>query len=231
MARLRKREVNGHVLPLLLFLRDGWGWEQILPTLVDGVKRSWAIDRPALNQPSRVQTVEDLIDNAQQGEEWCKLPHPQAVRSARTWLHSLIWYGEPAAGSTMAPFVTQTVPDVLNVRLGPQEKIKLEELAHHIEEKRADLHLSAHDLADWVTTLDATSVERGRLWFRQGIHILRQQSQDGGNPLTLGGKSRAEITVDLRAQRGRPTAAHLLGWCIVQAMVAATLAEGVSLDR
>src|SRR4051794_26911641 len=26
MARLRKRGVNGRVLPLLLWMRDGWGW-------------------------------------------------------------------------------------------------------------------------------------------------------------------------------------------------------------
>src|SRR4051812_10211499 len=53
MARLRKRDVNGHVLPLLLFLADGWGWPNILPTLQNAAAKATELDRRHLNQPTR----------------------------------------------------------------------------------------------------------------------------------------------------------------------------------
>lgn len=33
LGRLRRRGVNGRVLPLLAFVYDGWGWEHVLPAV------------------------------------------------------------------------------------------------------------------------------------------------------------------------------------------------------
>jgi hypothetical protein len=237
MARLRKPRVNGHgvnghVLPLLLFLRDGWGWKHILPRLMAATARSWELDRRYLNRPWKVQTDADLLSNAEADGPWQQLPQAEAFLLFRQWLWSMLWYGEPASGTMAVPAMLETLPAVLDVEVRPRERVELEVLARGWEQKRAALNLAAKNLPAWLLTLDSVAVERGRRCFCRYTRELRREKQKelrgkhgGTNPLTLGGMSPSEIAADLRKYRGRLTAANMLACAIAQAMVIAQMEE------
>lgn len=228
-ARLRRRGVNGHVLPLLLFLFDGWGWAAILPAVQEAATKAWELDRRHLNRPTRVRSRDDVIDNAERLGEWSERPDWEAVRSFRTWLHTAVWTGAPEPGSSIVPILTTTLAEALGLALDPQERAAAAALARGYEQRRAALGLATADLPAWLEMLDAATVERGRVLFWDFARLMRlvQRLTDpiggGGNPLTLGGTPPAELAADLRAQPGRLTPAQVLGVCIAQAMVMAAL--------
>lgn len=233
IARLRQRGVNGHVLPLLLFLDDGWGWARILPALIDAARTSWTLDRAYINQPTRVRTAINLLENAGRGDAWHALPDPGAFLAFRRWLFSMAWSGEPVAGATMVPLMASLLPEMLGKELTGEQLAAVEVFARQAEQRRIDLHLSAADLPAWLAALEPADVDRGRVLFRTWLRLIRQlnrrQNPNGGgaNPLTLGGFSKTEIADYLRGAHGRVTAAQMLGGFIAQAMVAAKQMEGL----
>lgn len=222
MARLRKHGVNGHVLPLLLFLDDGWGWAQILPDLQAAAAKSWALDRAQMNQPTRVKTAADLRDNAQQTEEWAGDPRQPAIADFRTWRSEQAWFGQASGASSPVPFLVDVVPSMLGrERSAEQRETELARAAALVQ-WRAALHLPGADVGAWLARLDPAAVERGRVLFWQGVQAMRRLRRTAGlpgsNPLTLGGLSPAELAAFLRGSPGRFTPAQVLGGCIAQAM-------------
>jgi hypothetical protein len=224
IARLRKRGVKGHVLPLLLFLADGWGWEQILPDLQKAVAKAWALDRSYLNKPNRVRTPDDLLDNAQDAEEWIDHPDHRAIVDLRSWLYSQGWYGKTQGNASPIPFMITTLPNLLGVK--PTEEQQAQ--AQSYVARREALQLPTSDLQAWLGTLDHDAVERGRAMFWDMVRFARLQRRKEGlpgtNPLTMGGETPSKIAAYFRARTGRMTPAQVLGVCIAQAMVMGAIA-------
>jgi hypothetical protein len=228
MARLRKRGVNGHVLPLLLFLEDGWGWEKILPDLQAAVEKSWMLDRAYLNKPTRVRTHQDLLDNAQETEARVGHPDHAAIKDLRAWLYGHSWYGEPLGDASPLAFMTDTLPTLLGEEVSVSNAAEMVSRAEDYIERREALHLPTNQVAGWLAILDAESVERGRTMFWMTLRVIRQHGRrsglPGNNPLTLGGVSPSQIAAYFRSSTGRLTPAQVLGACISQAMMMALIA-------
>jgi hypothetical protein len=232
MARLRKRGVNGHVLPLLLFLADGWGWEHILPTLQRAVDKAWRLDRAYLNQPTRVRTPDDLLDNAHDVEMWIGRPNHRTVVDLRSWLYSQGWYGETHGNGSPVPYMTTMLPKSLGLDLPAESQDAARVQGRAYVDRREALHLPASGVAAWLETLTPEAVAQGRIMFWYMVRMMRQQHHKAAmagssNPLTLGGESAAEIGAYLRGSTGRLTAAQMLGAFIAQAMLMGVISGGV----
>ncbi len=228
MARLRKRGVNGHVLPLLLFLEDGWGWEKILLDLQTAVAKSWALDRAYLNKPTRVRTRGDLLENAQEAEAWAGHPDHGAVKDLRAWLFGQEWYGESLGNASPLAFMTHALPSLLGIDSSSTQDVTAAGEAERYVQQREALQLPASNVGAWLTTLDAESVERGRKMFWEAVQLMRRHRRrsglPGSNPLTLGGLGSAEIAAYFRGSTGRLTPSQVLGACISQAMLMGVIA-------
>ncbi len=227
VARLRRLGVDGRVLPLLAFIRDGWGWATILPKVQRAAARSWELDRRSLNRPTRVQAVVDLLDNADTGRadsgpfDWTTETLP-----ARQFLATAVWTGRPAAGTTMIPAslaLLRTVAGSAELDVGGMTAA-----GEAIEARRRELALPARDVPTWLAALDPAAVARGRRVFRAQAQayrrLVRQQGRTGSaNPLSMFGESRRGLARWLRQQKGRPTASLLLAGRISEAMFAGAL--------
>ncbi len=231
MARLRQRGVNGKVLPLLLFLADGWGWLGILPGLQEACAKSGELDRRHMGRHGRVRTRDDLVDNASQVEEWMDRPDWREIRQFRTWLYTASWFGDPEPGSNPTGITMATLRDLPGPPVAPEQLAELEVLSRRAAATRAALLPPATEMDDWLASLDPASVERGRVVFWRMVRLARWLRRLGGlpgsNPLTLGGMTPAQIAANLRASPGRPTPAQILGACIVQAMAHAKVEEAL----
>ena len=227
LARLRHLGVNGRVLPLLAFIRDGWGWTQILPTLQHAAARSWEMERRSLNRPTRVQAVVDLLDNVDPGRsdsgpfDW----HTETL-PARQFVATAVWTGRPAAGTTMIPAaiaLTRTVTGSAEL-----DVVLMTALGEAIEARRRELGLASRDRPAWLATLDPTAVARGRRILRAQLGAFRRAVRLRGktgsaNPLTMFGESRIGLEQRLRQETGRPTASLFLADRIGEAMCAGAL--------
>jgi len=229
-ARLRKRGVNGHVLPLLLFLEDGWGWDAILPDVQAAVTKSAAVDRRHMNQPKRIQSEDDLLDKAEDVEEYYGHPHFDEIRGMRKWIHSQTWFGETKGDGSPVEFMVNALPEMLGVPVSPQAKEEAQSQAEELVAAREALTLAAPEpeIGAWLATLDTVTVERGRLMFWTMVRVSRLQRRrnhlPGSNPLTLCGESPQAIASYLRESKGRFTAAQMLATIIAQAMLMASIA-------
>ena len=234
IARLRKRGVNGHVLPLLLFLSDGWGWNEILSALQTACAKMWEIDRRHMSHPNRVRSRDDLLDNAQDDEAWADRRDAGAIRDYRTFLYTANWYGTPDPAGSTAPLVANTLPQALSVELTQQERTAGAVLARKSEAVRTELGIAGADFGPWLASLGPDQVDRGRRFMLQSISILRafnsrvEVDRISTNPLTLGGRSASEIAAHLRASPGRLTPAQLLAAMIAQAMLNSEVAAGAA---
>lgn len=227
IARLRRRGVNGGVLPLLAFIRDGWGWTRILPVLQHAAAWTWEMDRRTLNRPTRVHAVVDLLDNADTREtdsgpfDW-----RTEVLPARQFLATAVWTGRPAEGTTMVPAalaLTRTVVGSAAIDIAQMTAV-----GEAIEARRSELGLASRDLPAWLATLDPSTVAQGRRVLRGQLgeyrRVVRAQREGGSsNPLTMFGETRIGLERWLRQQPGRPTASLVLAGRIAEAMFAGVL--------
>lgn len=227
IARLRHRGVNGRVLPLLAFIRDGWGWTQIRPTLQNAAAWSWEMDRRTLNRPTRVQAAVDLLDNADTGRpdsgpfDWHTVTLP-----ARQFLATAVWTGRPAEGTTMIPAALALTRTVMGS--AALDIVQMTAVGEAMEARRRELGLAARDLPAWLATLDLAAVARGRRVLRAQLEgyrrVIRMAGRSGStNPLTMFGETRIGLEQSLRQRSGRPTASLFLAGKIAEAMVAGAL--------
>lgn len=228
IARLRARGVNGHVLPLLLFLADGWGWDHIRPAVQDAARKAWQLDRAHLSKPARVRTPDDLIDNAD-AEAWIGDPHQDEILGLRRWLFGQQWYGDTLEHADPVPMLLLSL---LSGSAPAAQRAEAEGVARSAVEEREALALPAQAVADWLGALDAEAVAQGRQGFWTMVRWMRIQKhrEDATactNPLTLGGQSPKELAAYFRRNPGRLTLAQVLGACIAQAMLMARIAKGM----
>lgn len=151
IARLRARGVNGHVLPLLAFVYDGWGWQWILPALQASARKGWEIDRRSLSRAGRVRTEADLVLNVDTGApEGSALDWASELRPARIALVTGAWSGAPAAGSSVVPFVEALARQIPALEQGSEARAEREVLGKAIEAARRSRPLAARDFPEWL---------------------------------------------------------------------------------
>jgi hypothetical protein len=202
---------------MLLFLRDGWGWEDVRPICETGLRKTMQIQKSPVTRRLRTPTPEsvDFIigDVAEEG----------TVRSQE--LARFSWgiglFGSPLSGGSLEPLLTAfqaaygvTVPTPAG-----------EEAEQHIR----DLGLTYERMGELVSAADYAEAERARqrfwmmvAWFRrlqQALLRAEGEREFSSNPLTFFGQSREEIQEMCRSLPGRPTPAQLLGAWFAMSLV------------
>lgn len=230
ISRLRRRRVDGRVLPLLAFLRDGWGWESIRGEVAKAVRRQAEVDRRSFNRPAPVRRDGDLIDNVEQRAE------NDAARAYLRFVVTANFWSAPDAGADPLAALLPLVDGLreaglISSAVSPRE---LEGALKEITRARRDLGLSARQFADLVDDSDASTGQAGRVALlglaRSMRRVVRMSARSrltgewappSFNVLTVFGLNRTELRDDLRHSTGRPTAARLLAVAIANGIYVA----------
>ena len=219
LYRLRERGARGDVLRILLFLRDGWGWERIQPICLIGLRKVIGVPQSQIKDhiysPITPEILEFYVDDISKD---AMIQHVELGR----FVFGMGTFGKPSEGGS----------------LGPLWRLLSEELAFTlpysvelIEQRIIDAGLTWEDMIRELEGANAEQVERARegcLGLVQFMRILINNSclQTGIHPcwsnvLTLGGKSTKALTPNFRTLPGRITPGQLLGAMIGIGVVAA----------
>ena len=226
VSRLRRLGVSGRLIPMLAFLRDGWGWRYIRDDVADAVRKGAAIDRRSMIRRA-CSTMSDLIDNVEQRSD-LHTPNSRPYVEFRKYLATAIWSGSPAAGTSGLAGLSLLADELVALHLISEEEARdIGPLAADLERARTEHGISTSEFAEVLLTLDDDEAARGRnmtlAWLNWMRKVLRRlahgtaQSEVRTNPIAFFGHER-ETAVFLRQQPGRPTPADML---------AATIAQGL----
>lgn len=229
LARLRRLGVDGRVIPLLAFLRDGWGWRYLAPGIAVAAARVAEIDRRSL-RPSRIHIPADLEDVAAQPPSEEEPAYTGALFEGRLNVLSSVLYGRPYPGTSIAPYVRELVallPE-MGIPVDPREVDEGERLGERMSEIRREWGLTPREVAAWIRDAGDNAAERGRLFLRGLVRAMRQlyrrpDVRSSSNPMSWFGTPRHELREILRHETGRPTISQTLASAIVWATYAAEL--------
>jgi hypothetical protein len=227
LARLRLRKTNGHVLPLLAYLRDGWGWPLISADVALAAERAVASDRRAL-KAKHIRDEWDLEDAAAQGVGPADPSFIGAELAFRRYLLSMEWRGVPASDTTAIPFadlLARRIAAALGEEVDQAEIAQASARAAQIEEVRRSWGMGPREIPEWLRSMRRETAERGRLRLREEVRIVRRLGRKFGvgNPTTLSGMSPGDLWEFLRRNPGRPTPAQVLGAWLAQEIYTAEL--------
>lgn len=223
LYRLRRRGVQGDLLRVLLFLRDGWGWEGVRPICERGMQKVLAAQTSPVRKHLRTVTPESLSFITEDAAEGM---FQSNVLARFVW--GMNFFGQPSLGGSLQPFlaVFRTVYD-----LDVPESVDLE-----AEQLVRDSGLSNERLMATIQSADAEQVERARLrfghllrWFRSLQQAFLTNSGERGfssNPLTLCGKSKVELQEMGRSLPGRITPSQMLASVFALCLIETQMTEG-----
>jgi hypothetical protein len=229
LYRLRRQGVAGSLLRVLLFLRDGWGWEDVRPICVTGLRKVIQVQQSPIIRRLRSPTpgsvdfvIQDIVEDA-------------AIHSEE--LARFLWgigmFGSPLRGGSLQPLL-----DAFQTVYGTHVPYEAcEEAERHIW----SLGLTYERIVELVSTAEVEQAERARerfwetiAWLRRLQHSLLLAEGERGfssNPLTLFGQSREAVQELCRSLPGRPTPAQLLGAWLALSLVELPGEEGRNIEE
>ncbi len=207
LYRLRRRGGSGDLLRVLLFLRDGRGWEDVKPICLTGLgKLIGAQGRRVtgrLRSPSP-RALHHLVEDFAEGEF--------ASEQVARFVWGIGFFGLPLPGGSLRPLL-DTFRTVYELEAAP-------EVDHAAEQLVARVGRSWPDVLAMVEASDETEADAARhqllsffQWFRGRQHAyLVRHGQRGwsANPVTLFGCPPDRLHALCRSLPGRPTPAQLL---------------------
>lgn len=208
LYRLRKRGVQGDLLRMLLYLRDGWGWEQVQPLCLTGLEKALRAQGRGITsrvrRPAPTPTNLDFLADKLAADE-----------STSPTLARFIWgmglFGQPLPDGSLLPFF-----EAFRTEFG----VGSAEHGRVVEQHLAHSGLTWARVLDLVRAADATQADAARRWFLASMRSFRGvyhgylqlhgHRGQSANPLTLCGLPRVSVQETFRSLPGRPTAAQLL---------------------
>lgn len=97
LYRLRRRGASGSVLRLLLFFRDGWGWESVKPVCLEGFRKLVEAEQIPLNRTTRVLNPRSVNSVLEDAAEKADFKHEEVPRFS--WGMGL--FGKPLPGASL----------------------------------------------------------------------------------------------------------------------------------
>jgi hypothetical protein len=195
---------------MLLFLSDGWGWKQVRPICLTGIKKIVRIEQSVIKQRYRNPTRDEVKDAAFES------PHKP---DTALFIYGLGMYGEPFDGGSiirlikgiysLAPETGQTSDDTIDLMA------KL--IEHFIGSSGVtwEKMIQIFDAATEEQAANAVLMSRSQLQFlRQTIRAAQRREGTKGvssNFLTMLGKSAREIAEEFRSFPQRITPAQAMG--------------------
>jgi hypothetical protein len=217
LYRLRKRKVEGKLLRVFLFLRDGRGWEEVQPICLDGliklIEHNKIPVRKQIKKPEP-KSIESTLDDILAG---IKPKHRPKKRTA-LFIWGLGFFGRPLKRGSLKLLAYAVGKLILGRKPEPRNPI--------VEQFEVAQQLIAASGLDWkdiiglIKNADSRQADLARRRFigflkefRGWLHAehnrlgLKRQSS---NLLTWGGRSTAELGEVFREQSVRLTPAQLL---------------------
>lgn len=207
LYRLRRRGAQGHLLRVLLFLRDGRGWEAVKPICLAGLTKLARMQgRRVTGRLRRVTptNLDVLTEEFAAGE----FASPAVAR----FVWGMGFFGRPLPGGSLQPLI-----EAFRTTYGLGSASALDRSAEGLV---ANLGLSWAGMLVAVEAADPAQADAARQqllaglrWFRrlqqayQAAHGVRGRST---NPLTLFGCPPEQLHALCRSLPGRPTPAQLL---------------------
>ena len=215
LYRLRTLNISGDLLRLVLFLRDGWGWEGVRPVVLTGFKKAIEVQRTGLEKRLRQVTRRGIETMAEDIAQDRSINEP-----LYRWFMGIGLFGAPLEGGSPASVVEelqrQGVPmddDLLSSTLdtfvagvgtwAEMERV-LEQAPSEIVERARELHR--------------------RLSQKLRV-MIRKASPDGTartSPMSLG-MDRTELVARLRHVPGRVTPAQCFASTFAVMIIASDL--------
>jgi hypothetical protein len=210
LYRLRKRGMRGSIIKVLLFIKDGWGWDEVQPICLAGLHKLARLSRGPVLRDMRNPTIPDVMLLADDGIEM----KPQLAR--------LFWgiefFGQSLEGGSVKP-----ICDALySVAMGglPSTNFKNSQLIKDADQKLKNMHIDSKTIINIVdqTTSHQADIARvllnKELWTWRGwLHsysISNNIKKQSTNLLTFCGRTTQEIAKELRSLPGRITVAQFL---------------------
>lgn len=241
LYRLRKRDVLGSTLKLMLFLRDGWGWESVKPTIREGIRKSVRSSqtglRKVMRKPNKPQAIAFLLDNiaeAQRDLFAAKLPESRAAEISATSLKTLGFvfgmglFGSPLDGGSLEQFIP------IARALNQSDDATTNELRYIVEAALSGEKMTWKKQMELLKEIDDDTAAEAVPGVRQFFHDIRRVVHKGAceegrpehssNPLTLFGNwKRSRYDGFWRRIPQRITPAQMLGSVIGVSVLAHVL--------
>ena len=245
LYRLRKRGISGELLKVLLFYRDGWGWDEVQHICLAGVEKIVKLNSIPVKthlrnlDPKSVASIEDDILADSSLEQRGLLFQKKLAR----FVWGIGFFGKSLEGGTIRELLN-TISPIFTSRKDSFEKngalyIRMGLIA---EAMIQDLGLSWEQITQLVRIANGQIADSARLSFREHQRYLRgnfhayfrNQSirSQSTNLKTLFGRSKNELASVLRAIPQRITQAQLLASCLTPFIVMASIfSAGVISER
>jgi hypothetical protein len=224
VARLRKAGADGRIIPLLSFLRDGWGWAHIRGAVINAATKAVEVDRRQVARMGRFTEPRGLMELVDTGQHDGPLDWKTEILPVRQYLATASQFGK-AAENTSTVHGMAALFDSLGISTSQGQREKAREL----EDRRRESGLPAEQLPQWLSHAEDPLAQLGRAVFlQQGADFrkfARAHKLPNSNPLMLLCGSKSELREMLRSQTGRLTPAQFLAAWIGQCIFAAALLD------
>ncbi len=228
LYRLRRRGAQGDLLRVLLFLRDGWGWEQVRPICERGMQKVLAAQTAPVRKHVRTVTPDNLSFVSEDAAEGIF----ESDALAR-FVWGMNFFGQPLAGGSLQPFLA-AFRTVYGHHLPERVDLEAEQLVRNSG-------LSNERLMATIRSADVEQVEQARLRFGYLLRWLRSlqhaplinsgKQGNSSNPLTLCGRSKIELQEMGRSLPGRITPAQMLASFFALSLIEPWKDEGGSTEK
>lgn len=218
LYRLRKRGIKGQTLKVLLFYRDGWGWEEVKPICLTGLRKVIYLQERIIYQKYRKPTIKDVEDVAHES--------PFKPETA-AFILGVGFTGKPFEKGSLKQLFANLYSTTSKTKAGMDEidtaKIQL------IEEFFSKSNLTWKRMIEIVEQANAEQaavacallkiqIPVWRNWLHN-MNLEQNLKRQSTNPFTLCGKTSKELTAEFRSIPSRITPAQLLAFMVAPALI------------
>lgn len=210
LYRLRNRGAKGQVLKVLLFLRDGWGWNDVKPICLTGLRKAIDIQSSPVRRRVRNYTEENVTFIAEDAAE---------IASIDIHTGLFIWgmglFGKVLEGASLSPIYDA----IHELAIGGEPDEDTKQMMFFAQQLIAGMGMTGESVVNAVETADDEKVELARRMLIQQIDLWRSwirgyynrnNIKASTNILTLCGQSEQQLSKGFRELPKRITPAQTL---------------------
>jgi hypothetical protein len=218
LYRLRNRNVNGQSLKVLLYFRDGWGWDNIKPICLAGLRKAIHLQKSDIIRRRRKPSKADVEDAA----------HESSLKpETALFIYGIGLYGKPFEKGSLKHIYNplRSAVSGTDAKSSEYSNIELELIENTVAdlgitwERTIEIVEQANDeQARFALIMLSEEIRTWRGWLHN--HCLQRNIKgQSTNPLTLCGRSLNELSKGFRSFPTRITPAQALALMIAPTLI------------